>query len=184
LGEETLKLALSLGIINDSRKNFYTKITSGTGSRMHFNESHRRFSIKKYHIRKTTNNLILAGFQSKRPECDCGLKMAPQYSRDRESYFYSCPNYKDWKQRGCGKTSSFEPEEMKIIPMGNSTTESSEELSSDSNEDSSEDSSEEESTSQLVKKLESSKINSDEGPVSRMMTRKVKKLEPSDDEEE
>ena len=80
-----VNLAVILRVISEKDGDFYEKITSGSGARIHFDRFNKKFSSKKYIIRRKINNLIKWGFAPNRPRCkDCAEYMTPKRQRNKK----------------------------------------------------------------------------------------------------
>jgi hypothetical protein len=100
---ELLRLCCDMTVISNSDLEWYLKVATGTGSRFRHNPTDTRFSSKMAAIKARINKLILLGMSPGRPYCCHGQEqMMPRFSPKRNKYFYTCPNYKDKVNRGCG----------------------------------------------------------------------------------
>jgi len=81
---------------------WYTRVTTGPGSRYAHDQSDARYSGKKSAIKERINRLILLGMSADRP-CCCGgsRNMIPRRARVGR-YFYTCPLYQNKNDKGCG----------------------------------------------------------------------------------
>lgn len=101
---ELLTLAARLHILSLAEARWYFQNTNGRNSRAQFDRHHKKFKLVAFEKREKLNHLILHGFSSKRPKCNCpGRPYAkPRQNGKTKKYFYSCPNF-DTKnsQAGC-----------------------------------------------------------------------------------
>jgi hypothetical protein len=54
--DDLLNLAVNLGIISEDSTKFYQKITTGKGSRSHFDPEHKDFKKRKQFLETTSKN--------------------------------------------------------------------------------------------------------------------------------
>jgi hypothetical protein len=95
-------LAVDLGILNSQEAKFYKKITSGKGSRSHFDPDHDDYSEKKTKLKNHFERLIMYGFRPA-PCCRCKVHMKVRSKKNEGgsfSYFYGCSLY----PKGCRQT--------------------------------------------------------------------------------
>jgi hypothetical protein len=101
--QSLLSLAHRLNILSANEVNYYSRITTGVGSRTKFSIGHEKFSQTCFDIRLKINTLIKLGFSPRRPRCDCkGRRFAKPRQNRTGTFFYSCA---DWPH-GCGFTAS------------------------------------------------------------------------------
>lgn len=81
---------LRLNILSKNEVNYYKMITTGEGSVKRFKIDHDDFDPQKFNIRRKINNLIILGFCSTRPKCQCNQFAKPRKNSRNGSYFYSC----------------------------------------------------------------------------------------------
>ncbi len=99
-----LELALKNKVLNRSDVEWYKRITTGRGARIHFDYTNSAFSDKKYRMRRRMNKQIALGFSAKCPTCCSGERtMVPRFSVRKSKWYYTCP-LSDFKKnkKGCG----------------------------------------------------------------------------------
>lgn len=90
--EELLKIAFRTSVLTFMEKENYTKITTGSGSRVRFMVEHERYNASLTAQRDKINRLIKLGFSAQRPICDCGRPAKPRINGKTNQAFYSCYN--------------------------------------------------------------------------------------------
>lgn len=91
--EELLEVARRLSILSEKEELAYTSVTTGSGSRTKFQDGHGNYDTSAVDIVEKVNHLIVMGFRSDRPRCDCGEFAKPRQNGKKRTYFYSCARF-------------------------------------------------------------------------------------------